>query len=675
LCNALVEKEDALNHEHVFEELTKLGLLKDEKKMPSTNFEKIVKVLQVSMSSQVKLSPKPKETTVNSPDSWNPKPSIPPKISKFSLAEVIDTQKSTVQSKDVVKIFVHGVSLQDPLRHITEACFPQEVHTGLASLNFRTIYRTQSHSWPNLLEGRSLFLVNGENSGKTFSYLPAVISSITYDKDDNAPWAAGPVGIIIVGSSKEVENIFRIAKKLVNSENFTIVKAFGNWNCENKKVDLLNSCELLITTPACFSRLAVGDVFAMFDKKRIKHLVLDGIDTMTDVGKVIATCTDTRPELNPQIVVTSSSWSNKIRRLMKLTCDPIVIIGGFTEAALYAKCHFAISKDSFEEKLQRLLQALRNDVEVKTLVAFNNESEVRYIKDFLKNRAVGRFVSIDETTSREDTEELKKEWPKEGAEDMKIMLATDYALSSCNFKCAKRLIHFSLPGNWTTFSKRFAVMSEAFLDLVGGSGEGKTSTIIMLDENNATEIPRLIEFAKTRGVLKTVPDDIERLVEVRKRRICYFKMLFSSIFPLQNLIEKREKMKRDNDEDIAPLCTNILQFGYCAKFSNCKKRHVLVAADKSVNIPCDGLMKFELVAVRSAAHYTMKVLEYLPLREKRWISCELKTQKIEKALETLQETMITNTPVIQVPLKVGELCAVFYPKIAKWCRAKVIEKQ
>jgi hypothetical protein len=134
-------------------------------------------------------------------------------------------------------------------------------------------------------------------------------------------------------------------------------------------------------------------------------------------------------------------------------------------------------------------------------------------------------------------------------------------------------------------------------------------------------------------------------------------------------------MKRSDDDNIAPLCSNILVFGCCAKFNNCKKRHVFVSADKPVNIPCDGLVKFELCGVRNAAHFTVKIREFLPLREKQWISCEQRTQKVEEALKVLQLAMIESSPVIQASLKTGELYAVFYPKDAKWCRAKVLEKQ
>lgn len=88
--------------------------------------------------------------------------------------EIIAEQKHLFSSEDVYRIFVHGKFLRKPLEYITDAKFSDDVHENLLKLKFKTIFRTQSHSWPNILDGRSMIIVNGPNSGKTFSYLPGM---------------------------------------------------------------------------------------------------------------------------------------------------------------------------------------------------------------------------------------------------------------------------------------------------------------------------------------------------------------------------------------------------------------------------------------------------------------------------------------------------------------------
>lgn len=123
-----------------------------------------------------------------------------------------------------------------------------------------------------------------------------------------------------------------------------------------------------------------------------------------------------------------------------------------------------------------------------------------------------------------------------------------------------------------------------------------------------------------------------------------------------------------------PICNKILQFGDCQNSWNCKKRHVFIEHDKSVNIPCDGLIKFDIIAIHNPSHFNIKIREFLPAGEKFWISCEKQIQKIENALNSLQKILLDNAT-MQVPIKVDDICGVFNPKLAQWCRCRVLDKQ
>lgn len=427
-----------------------------------------------------------------------------------------------ISSTDIVRLFVHGKYLQSPLQSIIEANFHEEIHRNLYSMNHRTVYRLQSYSWPSILEGRAMLIVNSPKSGKTFSYLPAILSSILFEDDNETPSAQGPIGIIIVRSSRDVEIIYNNCSRLVPREKMKIIKAFGGWNCDNKKVDLLNGCDLLITTPPCFSRLAQGDVIRMFNKKRIKFLVFDGLDSMndifeTEIKQIIKTCTrgEKHPELNPQLIVTTTSWMDYLRSYLNLMCDPIVVIGSFIEAALYAKCKFNITKNSLDEKVKRLKAFLMTNKwqSKKTLIVVNNQTEINNVTNCLNSFSIN-FICVDNKTSIEDVNDVNRQWSRERNGSMKVLLATDDALANCTFSCVEVLIHFSLPGKWTAFSRRFATMSETFLDISQGKTTERPTTMIMLDEFSVAEIPRLMEFAKNRQVLKEIPEDIRNLVEV-----------------------------------------------------------------------------------------------------------------------------------------------------------------
>ena len=134
-------------------------------------------------------------------------------------------------------------------------------------------------------------------------------------------------------------------------------------------------------------------------------------------------------------------------------------------------------------------------------------------------------------------------------------------------------------------------------------------------------------------------------------------------------------MSKEKSKKTVPICPKILDFGYCSKSRKCKDRHIFFDSDRPVNIPIDGLVKSELAGVHNAAHYIIKIREYLPQGQKRWISCEKKNKKIEKTLEAMQTALKEEKQVNLAEAKPGDIFAVFHSKSNKWCRGKVIKTQ
>jgi hypothetical protein len=122
-----------------------------------------------------------------------------------------------------------------------------------------------------------------------------------------------------------------------------------------------------------------------------------------------------------------------------------------------------------------------------------------------------------------------------------------------------------------------------------------------------------------------------------------------------------------------PICGKVLQFGECNSYWRCKKRHVLIEGDKPVNIPSDGLVKFVITGIWNPSHFSIRIKEFLPNSETKWISYKEKAKYIEGQLKSLQEKMKISK-IIQTPVLPNDLCAVFLPKEVKWCRCKVIQK-
>lgn len=450
----------------------------------------------------------------------------PLKIVKYTRApeepnEIVRSQNAVWSS--LGRIFIHGKYLTDPIESVNDAIFTKEIHEGLYKMELRSLYRTQAHSWPNILAGTSTVIINGENSGKTFSYLPSILTSISCDLNSTTQRIQGPIAVLLVPSSREVELIYKYCANLVPRDQLTVVKAFGNFNCENKQVALLNGCHLLITTPPCFSRLAQGNVIRMFNKDKIRYLIFDGLDQMHekfeyDIRTIIKTCTmgEEHREQNPQLIITSTSWMKYIESYTKLIFDPLIIIGSFVEAALYAKCRFNIIKGTLSGKMEMLMKHIAKNLwqKMKTAIVVQDSNELAWVNDEFKNASIDCVV-VNEKDGKESTDAVIGSWVSEESGRMSILLIADSSLVETNICCVKELIHFSLPPSWSRFSKRFAAMRGSFKDFASRKSTDQLSTAILLDEKNQQEIPRLIEFVKSRRVLNEIPQEINDLVQVR----------------------------------------------------------------------------------------------------------------------------------------------------------------
>lgn len=303
-----------------------------------------------------------------------------------------------------------------------------------------------------------------------------------------------------------------------------VVKAYGKWNCENKIVELLNGCDLLISTPPCFARLTAVNVIRVIDKDHLKFLILDDVDVMSSIYEeelesVIRTCTsgEKGSYKNPQIVVTSSIWMDQLQsRYAKLACDPIFIIGSFIESAVYANCRFSLSKETLDGKLLRLMSILGNGQwkQKRTVIVTNSLRDFNKVDSFLKMNHIA-CCKINHLTA--NAYEIAKEWSCGEPGDMAILLVTDEALVSGpknRISSAEVLINFSLPEDWTKFSRRFFTLKDCFLGVVENKISDRPVTIVMLDDANSKEAPTLIEFLQTRGVVKEFPEEINKMVKV-----------------------------------------------------------------------------------------------------------------------------------------------------------------
>lgn len=131
---------------------------------------------------------------------------------------------------------MHGNDLMEPIEKVSEAGFCVEVETFLKRMNFRSVYRLQAHSWAHIMNGRSIAITNTEKTGKTYSYLPAIIDMLNDGNSKDNLNKVGPVCVLVVKSSRDVEILDKIIRNIVSDDKVSIVKAHGKLNNEKAVV-------------------------------------------------------------------------------------------------------------------------------------------------------------------------------------------------------------------------------------------------------------------------------------------------------------------------------------------------------------------------------------------------------------------------------------------------------
>ncbi|CAO1366134.1 unnamed protein product [Diamesa tonsa] len=578
--------------------------------------------------------------------------------------------KAIVCASDVHRVLVHGNFLSKPIDKIDECNFSDTIYNSMKSMNFR-VFRIQAYSWRHILDGRSLVIVNSEKTGQTFSYLPAILNTVSDDCEDTEPHEplCGPACIIIVPSSREVENLYNTSKKLLTlKSSVKIVKAFGN-NDENTVVQLLNGCDIFITTPPCFSQLNTNSYVNLFDVKRIKYLIFDGLDLMlklwqTDVQLIIKNCTrgTKRPEENPQIIVTSNVWHSQIKKFMSLSCQPVVCIGNYIEAAVYAGSKFSLEKCvTEEEKALKLCSRLKDESYKyhRTMVIVNNQAEIVQLVKYLQSFSF-IYSIVDGSSTRDDIASKNISWGCEATGKFSLIIVIDNVVPQITLNSVQYLYHFSLPSTWTMFSYRFTVSYDYYLKYLESTDESSDlvpRTTILLDDDNLNEIPRLIEFMLAHR-LAEIPKNILELVE----KICH----------------ERERIKRDcKSGSFVTLCPNIFQFGECSKQVSCSYRHVFTLEDEAIpHLPNTGQIKFQLVDTVNPSSYKIKILEHLPDNSNSWISRKKELEYGEECMKLMQTYYAAKeNQIMKHPVKVDDFCAVFDNQDVAWYRCVVTEKK
>lgn len=159
-----------------------------------------------------------------------------------------------------------------------------------------------------------------------------------------------------------------------------------------------------------------------------------------------------------------------------------------------------------------------------------------------------------------------------------IVICADDHLAELQIQRAHILLQYSLPMSWTLFNYRYATLignypifneeRDALFDI-----SRKTMSVILLDEENNKQLPRLVDF-------------------MQKHHQQVHPKIMAAAKNIRLGMEKRRQRK------CVPLCEQVLEFGECDN-RECQQRHCLseMDVDNRHDLPQNGEIRLYILKV------------------------------------------------------------------------------
>lgn len=315
--------------------------------------------------------------------------------------------------------------------------FSDELMNGLDAMNFKEPTPIQVQAIPEILAGRDLIASAQTGTGKTAAFLLPILEKCLRNKPQH-------IDTLVIVPTRELG--LQIDQQL---EGFSYFLPFSNIavygggdgkEFETQKKALQQGTEIVVATPGkLLSLLNMG--FA--NMKHLKHLVLDEVDRMLDMGFIedIQRILSFLPE-EKQTLFFSATMPPKIRQLaLKLLKDPVQINISISKPAAGIKQSAYLVNDP--QKLG-LLKTIFNKPELKSAILFaGTKQKVKEVEREL------RKMKLNVAAIHSDIEQAQREEVLLNFRNRKttILVATDVVSRGIDVQGIELVVNYDVPGD------------------------------------------------------------------------------------------------------------------------------------------------------------------------------------------------------------------------------------
>ena len=368
--------------------------------------------------------------------------------------------------------------------------FSQELLDGLDAMNFREPTPIQQQAIPEILAGKDLIASAQTGTGKTAAFLLPIIES-------NLKNNTGKIDTLIIVPTRELG--LQIDQQLEGFAYFVPVSSIAVYGggdgieFEVQKRALREGTDIVIATPGkLLSHLNMGYV----DMKNLKHLVLDEVDRMLDMGFIedIQRILTFLPE-DRQTLFFSATMPPKIRQLaVKLLKNPVQINISISKPAAGIKQGAYSVYDT--QKLQ-LLKTIFEGRDLKSAILFaGTKQKVKEVEREL------RKMGLNVGAIHSDLEQAQREEVLLGFrnKNVTILVATDVVSRGIDVLGIELVVNYDVPADPEDYVHRIGRTARA---------ETKGEAVTLINPLDQRKFSRIEEMIETIVEKYTLPENFE----------------------------------------------------------------------------------------------------------------------------------------------------------------------
>lgn len=327
----------------------------------------------------------------------------------------------------------------------------------------------QEQAIPFVLEGKDVIGASQTGTGKSAAFALPLLTKITH---------TGQPQVLVLEPTRELaDQLAESFRTYAAHTDITIGLLYGGVGYGAQTEELKKGCDVIVATPG---RLVDHFYRGTMKFKAVKHLVLDEVDRMTDMGflpivrKIVNLC----PWEGRQTLFFSATMPQILQGFAKwcLTDPQEIAIARREVASTISHAFYPVGLDQRDE----LLLALVKETKFENLMIFTRtRKEADTVANMLSNNGWGKEVTVMHSDIPQKERMAALKGFKE--DKFRILVATDVAARGIDINGVTHVINYRVPEN-----------PEDYVHRIGRTGRAESTgdafTLLTADE---------VDFAKS----------------------------------------------------------------------------------------------------------------------------------------------------------------------------------